>query len=104
MLCSVVALLEVATDVGGTVVVTLSVEDFNVDGGTDVTLVLRSNVDDSTVVLGNVVALLVVTTDVGSIVVVTAGVEDFKVVENSVVACSVLGIDSSVVVMPAVET
>ena len=44
---------------------------------------VRSKVDDSTVVLAFVVDLLVVTTDGGSRVVVTAGVEDFKVVENS---------------------
>ena len=74
---------EVTTDVGCTVVVVSDVEDFNVDGGTEVALVLRSIVDDSAVVLAFVVDLLVVTTDVGSRVVVTAGVEDFKVVENS---------------------
>ena len=78
---------EVPTDVGCTVVVVSDVEDFNVDGGTEVAFVLRSIVDDSAVVLAFVVDLLVVTTDVGSRVVVTAGVEDFKVAENpSVVA------------------
>ena len=78
---------EVTTDVGCTVVVFSDVEDFKVDGGTEVALGLRSIVDGSSVVLAFVVDLLVVTTDEGSRVVVTAGVEDFKVVENfSVVA------------------
>ena len=79
---------EVTTDVGCTVVVFSDVEDFNVDGGTEVALGLRSIVDDSSVVLAFVVDLLVVTTDESSRVVVTAGVEDFKVVENSSVVTS----------------
>ena len=79
----VVALSEVTTDVGCTVVVISGVEDFTVDGGTEVALVLRSIVDESAVVLALVVDFFVVTTDVGSTVVVTEGVEDCKVVENS---------------------
>ena len=79
---------EVTTDVGCTVVVVSDVEDFKVDGGTEVALVVKSIVDNSAVVLAFVVDLLVVTTDVGSRVVVTAGVEDFKVVENSSVGAS----------------
>ena len=79
---------EVTTDVGFSVVVVSDVEDFNVDGGTEVALEVKSIVDNSAVVLAFVVDLLVVTTDVGSNVVVTAGVEDFKVVENSSVVAS----------------
>ena len=73
---------------GCTVVIVSDVEDFKVDGGTEVALVVKSIVDNSAVVLAFVVDLLVVTTDVGSRVVVTAGVEDFKVVENSSVVAS----------------
>ena len=53
-----------------------------------------------------VVTLLEVSTDVGCTVVVISAVEDCRVVENSVVVCSVLGIDVSfcVVVMPGVVT
>ena len=79
---------EVTTDVGCTVVVVSDVEDFKVDGGTEVALVMKSIVDKSAVVLAFVVDLLVVTPDVGSRVVVTARVEDFKVVENSSVVAS----------------
>ena len=74
---------EVTTVVGCTGVVVSDVEDFKVDGCTEVALVVKSIVDNSAVVLAFIVDLLVVTTDVGSRVVVTAGVEDFKVVENS---------------------
>ena len=79
---------EVTSDVGFSVVIVSDVEDFKVDGGTEVALVVKSIVDNSAVVLAFVVDLLVVTTDVGSRVVVTAGVEDFKVVENSSVVAS----------------
>ena len=48
MLPLVVTLLEVATDVGSTVVVTSAVEDFNV---VEVALVMKSIVDKSAVVL-----------------------------------------------------
>ena len=53
-----------------------------------------------------VVALVEVASDVGCTVVVISAVEDCRVVENSVVVCSVLGIDVSfcVVVMPGVVT
>ena len=51
----VVALTEVTTDVGFTVVVVSDVEDFKVDGGTEVALVLKSIVDASAVVLAFVV-------------------------------------------------
>ena len=68
---------------GCTVVVVSDEEDFKVDVGAEVEVVLKSIVDDSAVVLAFVVDLLVVTTDVGSRVVATAGVEVFKVVENS---------------------
>ena len=73
---------------GCTVVVVSDVEDFKVDGGTEVALEVKSIVDNSAVVLAFIVDLLVATTDVGSKVVVTAGVEDFKVVENSSVVAS----------------
>ena len=79
---------EVTIDVGCTAVVVSDVEDFKVDGGTEVALEVKSIVDNSTVVLAFIVDLLVVTTDVGSRVVVTAGVEDFKVVEDSSVVAS----------------
>ena len=79
---------EVTTDVGCTVVVVSNVEDFKVDGGTEVAIVVKSIVDNSAVVLAFIVDLLVVTTDVGSRVVVTAYEEDFKVVENSSVVAS----------------
>ena len=74
---------EVTTVVGCTGVVVSDVEDFKVDGGTEVALEVKSIVDNSAVELAFIVDLLVATTDVGSRVVVTAGVEDFKVVENS---------------------
>ena len=79
---------EVTTVVGCTVVVFSDVEDFKVDGGTEVAIVVKSIVDNSGVVLAFIVDLLLVTTDVGSRVVVTAGVEDFNVVENSSVVAS----------------
>ena len=78
-----VALSEVTTDVGCTVVVISDVEDLKVDGGTEVALVLNSIVDDSAVVLAFVFENSVLTTDVGSTVVIKAGVEDFIVVEKS---------------------
>ena len=54
----------------------------------------------------SVVTLLEVATDEGFTVVVISAVEDDNVVENSVVACAVLGIDVCfcVVVVSAVET
>ena len=63
---------EVTTDVGCTVVVVSDVEDFKVDGGTEVTHEVKSIVDNSAIELAFIVDLLVATTDVGSRVIVTA--------------------------------